>query len=235
MRGFALYKSVLLALGVTISVLLTRPSLPQIQTNDNKKLGFQEKLSFDQSPKEYVVGSVRYRVPQNYVSSIEQSGSRPIATISMGGLLPSLEPVSRATLHCFRDPKSECARNVVTFGITRGTAPPAERILENLKTLLNQEKKSNECGLEYYSDLIPTEKTKTGFNYFLGSRASGEIIVLRCPKENAENTSHCIGTENIEGGNSVYYAFHHGHLCEWKNIRREILGNITKFKVGEVK
>lgn len=157
------------------------------------------------------------------------------AAISMRAMLPDMSPMTQATRLCFIDGRTPCNSEIVIFGVTRDRWPvtASSQIRHaNKLNLWKPGKKVGRCGLEYFEDNMPTERTGQGFNFFIRS-APGlvDLPLLSCPKDNATAYKPlCNSHENLDDTNSFYYTFNRSRICEWSEIAQKLIGLIRGFR-----
>lgn len=90
--------------------------------------------SIDVTPIEFSIGPAHYRMPRNYLLSMENWNGGPQTIVTIAVTLPGLLPLSPQTLQCFKPPPpgqpAECRPFTVTIQDgSDGTSRPARRRL----------------------------------------------------------------------------------------------------------
>jgi len=191
-----------------------------------------ESRSFDHSLRRYALGDVTYHVPRNYLASVEELTPGRAHGIFLDVLLPDFSGFTPSNAHCFQDRADPCHRDVVRVGLTHSTQPSAEQQIANLTGLLaHSAPQIGRCGFSHYEDASNVQVTRAGFDYFVRALANQSAAsILRCPKEGAQNSTVCNGAENIGDGNTFYYVFDQGHVCQWEQIEQGLANLVRSFK-----
>lgn len=184
--------------------------------------------STDATPNIFVVNKQRYVIPRNFIFSLSKHDDGTAAAISMRALLPNVEGLTPATMHCLNS-RDACSSDVVTIGLVKGGQPlPGSKFLENIQWHVLPEKFSGPCGLEFYEEK-GFESSRHRY-FFKRMSADTDVSVLKCAKEGSSFTPTCHSNSNIEDGNYIYYIFDRKFLCEWEVIRRKIVDRIASFR-----
>lgn len=188
--------------------------------------------SIDTSPRTFVMNEQTYVIPRNYIEGLSKGNDGTPNVISIRAVLPGYSGLTKETIRCgvgFRDP---CSSEVIVIGLTSGPfLTSGSQQLANIKPISHPEPRQGPCGLTYYETFGSTDKGAVVHEYYFTTLDDKEdILVLRCPKPGSSGAPRCNSTDNIGDGNSFYYNFDRGKLCQWMMIRSKSLSLIRSFK-----
>jgi hypothetical protein len=174
-----------------------------------------------------VLNGERYEIPGNFLPSGETKSGDITRVISLRALLPDIVGFTEETLEC-GSAVSKCSERAVTIGVENSPGVPGSQMLQNIQGLINPQKFTGPCGLEFYET---TGNESQQFRYFFKTM-SGErdLSILRCPKEESTYAPICVSANNPLDKISFYYNFNRKFVCDWEDIRNKVRSRIVSFR-----
>jgi len=192
--------------------------------------------SFDTTRRTLVIDGQVYNIPRNYVVTTESLPNGNLVNISIRALLPDLSAIAPETAHCFRDLRDPCHALVMTIGIEKGKVQDATSRLKTISAISKPAVRKGPCGLEYYESLGAIEKGLNVFELFFTKFPNDhDLSILRCRKPGSPSAPVCDSDDNVGNGNAFYYVFPRSKLCEWGDIKQQVLSLIASFQEARTK
>ncbi len=125
-------------LSVQLAASLTGPLLRHANADDTAgRAETQQAIisawphpSLDTYPVEFSIGGIHYRIPRNYLTTMENWKGGPQYIVTVAVNLPDLKPYSTETLPCFttKAPERPPGCELLSFRINVPGGPPAEEV-----------------------------------------------------------------------------------------------------------
>jgi len=190
--------------------------------------------STDTSPRTFFMNGQTYIVPRNYVESLSKNDDGTVSVISIRALLPDFTGLTKDTIRCGLNYSDPCSSRVVVIDLAQGPFPTSGvQQLSNAKGISHPDEREGPCGFKYYESFGSAEKGGVVFQFFFARLAdTSDLSFLRCAKPGSAFAKRCNARDNVGDGNSFYYNFDRGKLCEWSAIRSSSLSLINSFRKG---
>lgn len=158
-------------LSVQLAASLTGPLLRHANADDTAgRAETQQAIisawphpSLDTYPVGFSIGGIHYRIPRNYLTTMENWKGGPQYIVTVAVNLPDLKPYSTETLPCFttKAPERPPGCELLSFRINVPGGPPAEEVFQKYRKFFHsQSPTSGPAGLEKYEFGPPDARTE---------------------------------------------------------------------------
>ena len=134
--------------------------------------------SLKTNPIEFSVGRVHYRIPRNYLTTMDDWSGGPQGLVTVTVNIPDMKPLSAETRACFTTKATERPSDCepLSFTINAGSVVSAAEALTNIKNLThNQNPKTSSYGFQIYK--VGPESART--EYYTTSE-NDRILLYAC-------------------------------------------------------
>ncbi len=189
--------------------------------------------SLDTYPVEFSVGGIHYRVPRNYLTTMEDWNGGPQAVVTLRVNLPDLKPYSKETFNCFtakpldRPPGCE----PFSFRINGPDGPSPPEVFERVRHLFHSQAPiEGPYGFEKYE--VGPDNAR--IEYYYGKADNGQIPFYVCKifDNHGRRDGLCSPiSDRVATSGSLRFFFNLSHLKDITKIDADLRKLVLGFTV----
>jgi hypothetical protein len=189
--------------------------------------------SLDTYPVQFSVGDIHYRVPRNYLTTMEDWNGGPQAVVTLRVNLPDLEPYSKETFNCFTpkplDRPSGC--EPFSFRINGPVGPSPAEVFERVRHLFHSQVPiEGPYGFEKYE--VGPDNARAEYYYRRVDNDQAPFYVCQIFDNRGRRDGLCSPvSDHVATSGTLKFFFNLSHLKDITQIDADLRQLVLRFTV----